>query len=106
LLIEEDQVALVELAEPLLPGDRLQRPFTRVARKIDADNPRVIVAVRGRDCRRGAAPRLHPLPDSIVVAGHVAFASHRAPPVDVDLDLAPCGRKRWARGRRLAGRDW
>lgn len=68
-LVEERQVELVELVEPLLPADLLQRALTVEAGKIEADNLRVFVLFRANDRRRYRVARFRPAADLVVIGG-------------------------------------
>src|ERR687886_3058486 len=65
--IEESQVVVLELSEPLVPGDPLQRATPFIARETDADHPGIIVVAGPFDASRPAAPLLDPLADERMI---------------------------------------
>ena len=66
VLVDEREPALVELLEPLLPVDPVQRALAGVPGEIDADDPGVVGAARcRRHLRRPAAALLDPAPDRL-----------------------------------------
>src|SRR4051812_28804879 len=79
LVVEQRQLALLELLEELVPGDLGQRVVLglRVVREHDADDADVVALVRPLHRRRLAALALGPLADRVVVGRGLGHGSPR-----------------------------
>src|SRR5436190_2083761 len=69
LLIEEGQVVLVKLLEPLIPRDVLELVLAGTPWEVDAQDPRVAVVARPTHARRCSIVLLDPAPDLVVIGG-------------------------------------
>src|SRR4051812_40953976 len=76
LLVEERQPLGVELLEPLVPGDPLERLLAGAAREVDAQDAGVAVVTGAADPRGSASVGLDPAPDLLVVSRRVRGGSH------------------------------
>jgi hypothetical protein len=66
-LIEESQFPFIELFEPVIPRDMLQRVFLAVTRKIESQHPYVVRPACTLHAGRCGAARLCPAPDLIMI---------------------------------------
>src|SRR4051812_4478670 len=84
LLVEQRQVLLVELPEPLVPGDRLELVLAGAAGEIDPQHAGVAVVARAAHARGPAAVLLHPAADLLVIGRGVRLRrGHRSQPPEV-----------------------
>src|SRR5690625_4780139 len=77
LLVEEGQVLLLELGEPVLPADVLQVVRAGAAGEVDAQHPGCVPALGSPDTGRLAVVVLDPPADLVVVRGGRRLRCHR-----------------------------
>jgi hypothetical protein len=66
-LVEERELLILKFLEPLVPTDRLERAFTRIARKIDPDHADIPFASGAIYRRRVTTVDLDPAPDLAMI---------------------------------------
>ena len=81
-LVHQRHPARVELVEPFIPRDLLERRVVRMrrARKLKANDPGLVIALGAGDHRRFAAAGLGPLPYLIVVLRGLGECHECLPP--------------------------
>src|SRR5699024_2712382 len=75
VLHDQREAALVELLEPVVPRDRLQRLRAGEAREIEPQHADIAAIAGAADARRRAAALLGPLPDLVVVGQRMRRAA-------------------------------
>src|SRR5215211_6133171 len=72
VLVQEREVLLVELLEPLVPRDLLERGL-RATREVDSEKPGVVVAAGSLHRSRLPVASLRPTPDLVVIRRRLRF---------------------------------
>lgn len=67
ILVEQRELAFVELLKPFLPGDVLQGVFSAVTRKVEPQHADIILAARAADTGRLCPAFFGPLADLLVI---------------------------------------
>jgi hypothetical protein len=67
LLVEQREITLIELFEPIVPGNVLQRFFAAETWKIQAQHADIAFVAGSLDTRRLRASFLRPTPDLLVI---------------------------------------
>src|SRR5450755_1583180 len=76
LLIKQGKLLLIKLLEKRVPGDLFQRFGTAIARKVDAQETDIAIALRALDSYRFATTCLSPFFDCSMIDRSFRFASH------------------------------